>query len=55
MFTFSCFFDIYPAYVDTIDTSRNNVDIFYKYKHVAVNRPGEQRFALGTLGWYTFA
>jgi hypothetical protein len=39
MFIFSCFFDTYSAYVDTIDTSRNNVDIFYKYKHVVVHRP----------------
>jgi hypothetical protein len=38
MFNFSAFIDIYPAYVDAIDTSRNHVDVYRKYRHVAVTQ-----------------
>jgi len=34
MLTLSVFIDTYSAYVDGIDTSRTNVDIFNKYKHI---------------------
>jgi len=38
MLTFSIFIDIYSAYVDDVDTSIYNVDVFNKYKHMAANR-----------------
>jgi len=47
MFTFSIFIDIYSAYVDGIDTSRNNVDISNKYKHIAANRPWRMEIRAG--------
>jgi hypothetical protein len=47
MFTFSYFIDIYSAYVDGIDTSRNNVDTSYKYKHIAVNRSWRMEIRAG--------
>jgi hypothetical protein len=34
MFTLINFIDIYSAYVDDIDTSRTNVDVSNKYKHI---------------------
>ena len=46
MFIISIFIDIYPAYVDDIDTSRINVDIFNKYKHMAARRTWYKGVAL---------
>jgi hypothetical protein len=53
MFTFSIFIDIYLAYVDAIDTSRTNVDVSYKSKHIVVNRPWRTEIRAGhTKGVY---